>query len=209
LTLQLQAVGIERTESISVELRRTKGGTRQTTFETASKTGPVDLSLIMAKDGLNMSLKFRHPCKTVYDSLALTKFLIALEQGAVLQVALPNGTLIGRQGKFKLKGGRSLEQLSRWESLLQKLSYIQIRVARFGSFSVEDLSDADILTIERLWTILHTGEYRAVMSVSLKATSKPNFPSDQEPGPISIQVSPFGSRFFLPTIPRPVRPRSN
>ncbi len=194
-SLQVQAVGAERTEALSVEVRRTIGGMKKTTFASTHQTGPVDLTMVMGPQELEMSLTFNHPCKTVYDSLALTKFLIAVEQGASVQVALPDGGVIGKQESLRPKGGRTLPELQRWEALLVKLSYIQSRVARFGSFAVDSLSDSDISTIERLWTILKTGEYRAVMQFSMMATSGPKFPGKE--GPLSIQINPFGEEVLL------------
>lgn len=91
LPLRLQAVGADRTESISLDLRRTKAGRKQATFETADGATPVQARLVLHVPGegdakLELKVSFEHPCESVEDSLSLTRFLIVVRQGGTVQL---------------------------------------------------------------------------------------------------------------------------
>lgn len=206
LPLRLQAVGADRTESISLDLRRTKAGRKRATFETVDGVTPVRAKLVLHVPGedeaeakLELKVAFEHPCESVDDSLCLTRFLVVARQGGAIRLVLPNGAALGEL-KLDLGERLSLNNLVRWERVLLKLSYIQPRVDRFGRFSVTKLSNRDIPTIERLHTILQKGTLSGRMSFGTTFSKPPTLPEHKDatkPEALTIKINPFGEEKLL------------
>jgi hypothetical protein len=174
LPVEIHVVGAQRTESLTVVLQRTRHGQDQVTFETTENRGPVTLTLVLKKAkgqqlAISVKMNFQHPCPTVHDSLAVTKLLIGIRQGGVLQLVLPGRAPIP-QPTFAMTGGKALDDLLAWERVLQVLNYIQTRVASFGSFDVERLGSSDFKTIQHLAVVLQKGKISGSMDFTL---SKP------------------------------------
>lgn len=201
LTMRLQAVGPARTESVNIELRKTRAGLKRTTFESTDTSGPVKMSLVLHEKErrLESKLNFSFPCKTVNDSLQLARLLIAHKQGGKLQLLMPDGQAVG-EAKLDPSAGRPLDELLRWEKVLQKLSFIQGRIARFGTFDVRRLKDRDVPTINRLHEILASGTFRTRMHFSVTVTRPPTVPSaskNKKVPPVTVRVNPFGEQKLL------------
>lgn len=181
LTMRLQAAGPARTESVDIELRKTSAGLKRTTFESTDTSGPVKMSLVLHEKErrLESKLNFSFPCKTVGDSLQLARLLIAHKQGGKLQLLMPGGQAVG-EARLDPSAGRPLDELLRWEKVLQKLSFIQGRIARFGTFDVRRLKDRDVPTINRLHEILASGTLRARMDLSITVTRPPRVRSESK-----------------------------
>lgn len=202
LPLRLQAVSPQRSASIDLALNRTKAGLKRATFETP-EASPLRVRLVLHEpegDEARIDLKvaFEHPCDGVEDSLSLTRFLVVARQGGTIQLALHDGTVLG-EPTLNLDSGQTLDDFLWWEKVLQKLTYIQSRVGRFGRFSVKKLTNKDIPTIERLQSILQTGQLKARMSWSFTLSSRPAFPEgdDSKPATLSTSVNPFGEEKLL------------
>lgn len=202
LTLRLQAVGPARTETVSIELRRTKAGLKRTTFESPEDSGPVRMSLVLHEKEMRLEskLNFSFPCKTIGDSLQLARLLIAHKQGGKLQLLMPGEQAIG-EARLDPSAGRPLDELLRWEKMLQKLSFIQDRITRFGTFDVRKLKDRDVPAINRLHEILATGAFRTRMDMSFTMTGKLKKPSRKkgakQPPTVTMRASPFGEERLL------------
>lgn len=171
LPVEIQVVGTQRTASVSVLLQRTLHGENQVTFETTENRGPISMTLVLKKApgqqlAISVRMNFQHPCSTVHDSLAVTKLLVGIRQGGVLQLVLPGRAPIP-QPTFAMTGGKTLDDLLAWERVLQVLNYIQTRVASFGSFDVERLKKGDLKTIQHVALVLQKGEIRGSMNLSL------------------------------------------
>jgi hypothetical protein len=170
LVVEVRVVGTQRTEAVTVTLQRTRLDNRQATFSTNDPGAPVSINLVMttmANYQLAISVKmiFQHRCRTVHDSLLVTRLLIAVRQGGTLQLVLPGHAPIP-QPDFAMTGGKSLNELIVWERALQMLSYIQSRVSSYGTFDVERLDGEHLPTIQRLFSILQSGELNGSMSFS-------------------------------------------
>lgn len=171
LPVEIQVVGAQRTESLSVLLQRTLHGENQVTFEAAANRGPVSMTLVLKKApgqqlAISVRMNFQQPCTTVHDSLAVTKLLVGIRQGGVLQLVLPGRAPIP-QPTFAMTGGKTLDDLLAWERVLQVLNYIQTRVASFGSFDVERLKKGDVETIQQLALVLQKGQISSTVDLTL------------------------------------------
>jgi len=197
LPLRLQAVSPQRSASINLALNRMKAGLKRATFETP-EASPLRVRLVLHEpDGdeakIDLKVAFEHPCDGVEDSLSLTRFLLVARQGGTIQLALQDGTVLG-EPTLNLDSGQTLDDFLWWENVLQKLSYIQSRVGRFGRFPVKKLTNKDIPTIERMNTILQTGQLKARISWSFTLSERPTLPErdDSKPATLSISANPFG-----------------
>ena len=175
--IRLQVVLPDRTEALTVELHRTRAGRKKITFDTKENSGPVKMQLVVGEsDGkrrnLHTNISFDQPCNTVYESLTLTKFLIATKQGGAVQLIFPTGKPLDAP-QFAFRIDRDLEELVQWERVLQKLTYIQSRVARFGTLSLRQFSEDDFAKIERLNEILQAGILHAHISLTGKLALDP------------------------------------
>lgn len=202
LTMRLEAVGPARTEGVDIELRKARAGIKRTTFESTETSGPVKMSLVLHEQErrLESKLNFSFPCKTASESLQLARLLIAHKQGGKLQLLMPDGQAIG-EAKLDPSAGRPLDELLRWEKILQKLNFIQGRIARFGTFDVRRLKDRDVPTINRVHEILASGTFRTRMEFSFTITRPPTMPSGstarRKAAPVTARINPFGEQRLL------------
>jgi len=180
--LQLVATSQNRTETVSLEMKRTSGGLKQVTFDNSHQDSPFRLSFRVplengkVKGNIAPTVSINHPVKTVEATLEATKFLIALSEGASVSMKF-NGGALAMVGLKHQTGGRSLDELRLWEKTLTKLSYIQQRVARFGQFDLSNgLNDADLRKIEDLHTLVTTGTTRREAAFEFNLKRPPRLP---------------------------------
>jgi hypothetical protein len=212
--LQLVAASSDRFESVTLDMRMLKGGTKKATFSNAGQDSPfhVELDVPAATDepgtaNLGLRVSITHPCKTVSQTLVATRFLIAAKTGR-LGVGAPNGNMFG-EARVGPNEGRSLSELLIWEKALVKLTFIEARIQRFGRFDLsKGLSNKDLPSIERLHAVVTTGQTKQDMVVSfsvatqqelikLDTTVRSDRQTTRGAAPFAVQVDPFGSEVLL------------
>lgn len=203
LPVSVHVICPERTESLAVELVRVKAGNRQLTFKTKDRHHPVRMTLVVhdARDGearVEVRFSLRHRGRTIPECLQLTRLLIAAKEGGDVQMTLPGGAVLGQPG-MTLPVERALDELRRWEGVLSQLSYIQSRIARFGTMSLKKLPDCSLEQVERLYSIVRFGSLQARMNFSgtRDTSSKSRLRLVRAGAPLSIEVDPFGHEELL------------
>lgn len=183
LRMSLLAPGNRRTESLSIELRRSQAGLRQMTFSNAHEHGPAMLKLVIDnyKDtdaGIDGTLGFSFPRPRVAEALALARFLLAFYEAGTGFLCLEDGRPLG---EFKVSSFKSLPtevELVAWEQLLMKLALIQSRLGQYGVFDLsEGISDDEVREIDRLHSMCMTGKWRARSNWTLEMPAPPKSPA--------------------------------
>jgi len=206
--LQVVATSPKRTEIVSLEMQRTSGGTRQVTFDNHHQDRPVQISLtfplqngkLVPGGSISTSMDIEHPSKTIEATLEATRFMIALAEGATVDLKFEGGSL-PMASMNHVMGGRSLKELYLWETTLTKLGYVQQRVSRFGAFDLSDgLENSDLQKIDTLYSVVTTGKARSEMTFDFKAKEPPEMPKDK-PGIIELEMGDGSIDLLGITIP--------
>jgi hypothetical protein len=136
--LFVDAVAPDGTERLSVNMKRSKAGTRTITFANDPERDGVRLSMTLdkrAKGFSSVHFGFSHPHSSVTVSLSLTKMMLIVRAGGALRLALPDGKPLGimNTNVDKLP---PIDGLQAWERLLTALAFVQHRTARYGLFKL-------------------------------------------------------------------------
>jgi hypothetical protein len=202
---ELRAVSDTRTESLRLVLHGSQNHAGVITFRTP--TNPLQLRLALSvgplSDGpgnvehggdpsatMKLELSVAHPAPLVRDALAVARFLAAWKGGGLLQLVLGDSDPIQLPDAAP-EGTWSLAQLHYWEELLNKLSFIESRISRFGRFDLTQLSKEALPRVEKLYEIMKTGAFRtraslrATLSAPLKSAPTRPRPND---GPTELRI---------------------
>jgi hypothetical protein len=160
-----------------VDLRVVRAGRRQFVLSNAHQQIPIHVSMTarhsqdsnVANWGFTFDVE--HVSTNPYEAREAAAFSLALHTGKRLRlISCASGKDILSSEFPKLKeAAHSVEFLERWPEVLDKLCFIQPRVARFGAVRISKrwLRAKDEAAILRLHRICTTGEERAVGSLSM------------------------------------------
>ena len=180
-------------------MKRVKAGLTKVTLSNEHEDSPFRLTLelpVLDDDDksdvvqFDVKLVVKHPYRNVQQTLDATKFLIVLSEGGTIGLRVGGGNVLG-SASFNVKPPYSLEYLRTWESALKKLSFIESRANRFGHFDLANgLRNDDLGVVDRVHSIVDTGEYRTTMDLSFTLAERPKLADFPDPGdtPRSLSV---------------------
>ncbi|WP_437905055.1 DUF4365 domain-containing protein [Sorangium sp. So ce327] len=198
-----RAVSPTHTETVYLEMRRLKAGRKQSTFTTADSMQPLDARLTISfpkERRVTFSFSFEiKPAPNVAVALSLTRFALAIHATSEVFVILPGGVQLGPVG---LPAG-NLEPdqitLRSWEALLQRLSFVQARISRFGTFDLsKGIHERELPEIGKLFSACTGTPWDTVLDFEFDlADDAPIIEYQPGAGPVSIEIDPFGDAHLL------------
>lgn len=158
LRIGFRATGPNATETIYLDMIKKKGGIKSVTFATTDDKQPLSVVLTFSSDRrsyLRTNLTFEPGrISDIHTALMLARFELALQEYPGVTVLLPGGHELGPIPIATDSLRSDLASLKSKISILQKLSFIQSRVARFGHFDLTGgISSSDLSDIEFLLAI--------------------------------------------------------
>jgi hypothetical protein len=164
VSLLLTAVGVQRTESLLLDLRRTKAGTRVITLSNEHSASAAKMRLAWDKKAgtLRGNVHLQPLGKTIVESLGLTRILRVLAEGGTVRLAFPDGRPFGPKGfTMDVDTVPPAEFLERLERVLSMLAVVEVRALRFGRFvlpdvlkdeHIRDLGEVHAMCTQATWT---------------------------------------------------------
>jgi hypothetical protein len=137
---------------------------------------------------VTVTLGYRYPTNSIGETLEAVKFLIAATEAGRVKLVLTDRSGV-LSTAWAAQKDLKLEQL-RMERLLVRLSYIQMRVRRFGTLSLDKFSEDDLPLIDEVYNACSTGIHETRMSIAMTLGSRPHIPENPK-GPMHM-VNPGG-----------------
>jgi hypothetical protein len=200
MSLHLTAIGASRTESIPIELRHIRGGTRVTVLGNEGTDDPIIIcaTLDSRLETVDITMRFAHPGKRVLPTLQLTRVMSVLREGGQLHLSLPDGKLLAGEPKLDINRLPAVWELEAWERLLIVLAEIQPRVARYGYFKLTTrISDADLQKAEQVRAMCTRGAWETHMNIAVTLKVPPVLPdappiAEPKVDSVEFEIDPFG-----------------
>jgi hypothetical protein len=157
-----------------LDLKYMKRGHRGFALSNAHREDPVDLQLVVKRQGdgasVSMNLSIRYPVPDIFRSRDATTLMLALHSGRVMRlVHRGTGKLIVEGPVPSSSTWPSVESLLAWQSLLEKLCFVQARLNGFGVVHITDgrVSESEALDVDDFYEICRTGTLERVVSFKM------------------------------------------
>jgi hypothetical protein len=184
-----------------LKLCAAKQGRKRLVLTNEQQQLPLVFTIDLSPDRVTFHFEQVRFGRTIHEALEAAVFMCAAgAPGSVLRIVeLKGGHSLLSFPSGRVSVGYDLAAARRRRDLLEELSYIQQRVARFGSFSLEGLTEIsaeDVFLIHRLFTIMREGRVEARKSPSFEVAADAQVPADQC-GDRDIHMDIEGARVSL------------
>ena len=203
LKIGFRAASPENTEVLYLAMSKTKAGSKSVTFETIDNEQPLSAALKISTDRksfLRIDLKLMPgQVRDVCTALVLARFELALREYPKITLLMPDGYELGPVAFATSPFETEPASLRAWIGTLQKLSFIQARVIRFGRFDLTGgLRSSDLSDIEFLFAICSGNHVKTRMTVTalieegaVEIVKGPAGRSLREPGMARMTLNQF------------------
>lgn len=182
-----------------VDLRPTKQGRRRLILTNEHQQQPIIFSFVLDSDGAKFTFKQKSWGRSLYEAREVARFMLAAATpgGVIRVILLKDGQTLGSFASARAAVSYDPQEMRRWRDVLDKLAFIQQRVAGCGAVSMDALRTItnDVLNIiDCLFEILHSGKVEVVKSLTFEVS--PN--SGQLPDvPCTVRVDFKGIQFKI------------
>jgi hypothetical protein len=157
-----------------VELRTIVQGRKRVKLTNEHQKLPIVFSLDFGPHGVAFELQQAHVGNTVHEARDAAAFMLAAGcPGSVIRIiSLEDGAEISRFDSARAGPNYDLAEMRRWRDVLDKLCFIQLRLAGRGNISsraLRKMSAEDVDTTASLFRILRDGRLETVETLPVEA----------------------------------------
>jgi hypothetical protein len=184
-----------------LELHATKQGRKKLVLTNERQQLPLVFTINLSPERAQFRFEQARFGRTLHEAREAAVFMCAAgAPGSVLRIveAKHGRTLLSFPSE-RVSVGYDLAATRRRRDMLEELCYIQQRVARFGSFSLEGLTEIsaeDVFLVHRLFKIMREGRVETRKTFSFEVTPDAEMPASQC-GDQDIHMDITGARVSL------------
>ena len=156
-----------------VELRSTVRGRKRGVLSNEHQNSPMVFSFLLEPDGARFAFTQARTGNSLYEAREAAGFMLATAapDSVIRVVSLRDGKVLLTVSSARATVNRDLVEMREWRDVLDKLIFIQQRVAGNGAISMdalEKITTEDIVAVQCLFQILREGRVEVTKPVAFK-----------------------------------------